>query len=68
MKKRVSQKQYCYVHTKWGKYKGILLMNTIYKNKTYSIIEMCDKQFKGEEKTQYFLESKIELIKNGESN
>jgi len=54
--------KFCWVQTKWGRYKAKILMETITNGKHYVIVEMLDSQFRFNFKTQIIKKDKIDYI------
>lgn len=52
----------CWATTKFGRFKAKIIIETIEDNEYYLIVEMLDKQFTKENKTQTFKKSDIEYI------
>lgn len=54
--------KFCWVQTKWGRYKAKVLYETITENEYYVIVEMTDNQFRFNFKTQIINKNDIEMI------
>lgn len=54
--------KFCWVQTKWGRYKGKILLETETEGKQYVIVEMMGDQFKFNYKTQIINKNNIEYI------
>jgi len=54
--------KFCWVQTKWGRYKAKILLETITDNKHYVIVETIDNQFKFNFKTQIINKNNIDYI------
>lgn len=54
--------KFCWIQTKWGRYKGKILLETINDKEQYVIVEMIDSQFKFNFKTQVFNKKDIDYI------
>jgi len=54
--------KFCWVQTKWGRYKAKILFETITDNQHYVIVEMIDNQFRFNFKTQIIDKNDIEII------
>ena len=54
--------KFCWVQTKWGRYKAKILLETITDNKHYVIVEMIDNQFRFNFRTQIINKNDIEII------
>ena len=54
--------KFCWVQTKWGRYRAKILLETITDNRHYVIVEMIDNQFKFNFKTQIIDKNDIEII------
>ena len=52
---------FCWVTTRWGRYKAIIILETMIDNEYYIIAKMEDDQFK-DEKIQTFKRDKVEYI------
>jgi len=54
--------KFCWVQTKWGRYKAKILMETITDGEHYVIVEMIDNQFRFNFKTQIINQKNIDYI------
>ena len=52
---------FCWVTTRWGRYKARIILETMIDNEYYIIAEMEDDQFK-DEKIQTFKKDQVEYI------
>lgn len=57
-----NEPSFCWVTTKWGRFKAKIILETIEDDEHYIIVEMLDSQFTEENKTQTFNKKLIEYI------